>query len=201
MGVTRKLMDLMGRSDIPVARSTVRGVNPFPRLFRRDSLTVDHLPVLNQREPLRTQVVPEPGQRFMARTLLDAPAPVTVLVTGPLTTVAAALDAHPEVEDKATELVWMVGALDVAGNVDPHLDLLQDGSAEWNAYWDPMAVERVWSTRIPLVVCPLDLTNRVPVTPSSSGSSAAGGTARSSTLQVSATPWWCRISTTSSGTC
>ena len=35
VAATRKLLDLMGRSDIPVAESTVRGLNPFPRIFRR----------------------------------------------------------------------------------------------------------------------------------------------------------------------
>jgi len=40
VGATRKLLDLMGRSDLTVAESTVRGLNPFPRLFRRDTFTV-----------------------------------------------------------------------------------------------------------------------------------------------------------------
>src|SRR5919108_5951771 len=34
VNATRKILDLMGRSDIPVAESTVRGLNPFPRAFR-----------------------------------------------------------------------------------------------------------------------------------------------------------------------
>jgi purine nucleosidase len=38
-------------------------------------------------------------------------------------------------------------------------------TAEWNAYWDPFAVARVWRTGIPVTICPLDLTNQVPVTP------------------------------------
>jgi purine nucleosidase len=41
VGATRKLLALAGCSDVPVARSSVRGMNPFPRRFRRDSLTVD----------------------------------------------------------------------------------------------------------------------------------------------------------------
>jgi inosine-uridine nucleoside N-ribohydrolase len=161
---TRKLLDLVGRCDIPVARSTVRGVNPFPRRFRRDSLTVNHLPILNERESPRTSLVPQPGHEFMARLLLEASERVTMLVTGPLTTVAAALAAAPTIEEKIDEVVWMGGALDVAGNVDPMVEPGHDMSAEWNAYWDPSAVDCVWRTGLRLVVCPLDLTNRVPVT-------------------------------------
>jgi purine nucleosidase len=49
VSATRKILDLMGRSDVPVAASTVRGLNPFPVLFRRDSFAVDRLPILNEK--------------------------------------------------------------------------------------------------------------------------------------------------------
>jgi purine nucleosidase len=165
VSATRKLLGLLGRSSVTVAESTVRGLNPFPRLFRRDSFTVDLLPILNEQEDVRAPLAPESGQRFMARRLEEAPEPVTLLVTGPLTTVAAALDLAPAVEGKIQEIVWMGGALNAPGNVDPIIEGGQDMSAEWNAYWDPLAADRVWRTGIPVTICPLDLTNHVPVTP------------------------------------
>ncbi|MUL36810.1 nucleoside hydrolase [Gloeocapsopsis dulcis] len=162
VSATRKILDLM-RRNLPVAESTVRGINPFPRLYRRDSFIVDHLPILNQSE-VRTPSVPETGQEFMVRVLLDATEPVTLMVTGPLTTVAVALDTAPEIEAKIAKIVWMGGALNVPGNVEKSLEAGQDGSAEWNVYWDPIAAARVWETAIEIVMCPLDLTNTVPVT-------------------------------------
>lgn len=164
LSATRKILDLIGCSHVPVAESTVRGINPFPPLYRRDSFIVDHLPILNQNETIRTQLVAEPGQKFMVRVLRDAPVPVTLMVTGPLTTVATALDAAPEIEAKIKQIVWMGGALNVPGNVEKSLEAGQDGSAEWNVYWDPLAAARVWQTQIPITMCPLDLTNNVPVT-------------------------------------
>lgn len=161
---TRKILDLMGCSYVPVAESTVRGINPFPRLYRRDSLIVDHLPILNQSETIRTPLVPETGQEFMVRLLREAPEPVTLMVTGPLTTVAAALDTAPEIEAKIKQIVWMGGALNVPGNVEKSIEAGQDGSAEWNVYWDPVSAHQVWQTQIPIVMCPLDLTNSVPLT-------------------------------------
>ena len=163
VSATRKILDLMGRFDVPVAESTVRGVNPFPRLYRRDSFVVDHLPILNQSE-IRTQLTAETGQEFMVRVLRQAPEPVTLMVTGPLTTVAAALDQAPEIESKVKEIIWMGGALNVPGNVEKSIEAGQDGSAEWNAYWDPVAIQRVWQTQLAIILCPLDLTNNVPVT-------------------------------------
>lgn len=164
VSATRKILDLMGRSDIPVAASTVRGINPFPRLYRRDSFIVDHLPILNERETIQTPLLAETGQEFMVRVLKTAEQPVTLLVTGPLTTVAAALDMASEIERQIKEIVWMGGALNVPGNVEKSLEAGQDSSAEWNAYWDAIAAHRIWQTKIPIVLCPLDITNTVPVT-------------------------------------
>jgi purine nucleosidase len=165
VSATRKIMDLMGFSHIPVAESKVRGINPFPRLYRRDSLIIDHLPILNQKDFISTPLVTETGQDFMVRVLQEAPEPVTLMVTGPLTTVATALDQTPEIEAKIEKIVWMGGALNVPGNVEKSIEPGQDGSAEWNVYWDALSAARVWETEIQIIMCPLDLTNNVPVTP------------------------------------
>ena len=123
VSATRKILDLAGRWDIPVAESTVRGLNPFPRLFRRDSFTVDHLPVLNERDEIRTPLIAEPGQAFIARLLsgVDPAQPWTVLETGPLTTLAAALDQSPGIDSRIREIIWMGGALDVRRGVKVRL--------------------------------------------------------------------------------
>lgn len=165
LNVTRKILDLLECSQVPVAESTVRGINPFPAAYRRDSVIIDNFPILNERETIDTPLLKESGQAFMVRMLQHASEPVTLMVTGPLTTVAAALDQAPEIETKIQEIVWMGGALTVAGNVEKAFAPEHDGSAEWNVYWDPIAAARVWQTQIPIVVCPLDVTNNVPLTP------------------------------------
>ena len=164
VSATRKILDLMKSSHIPVALSTVRGINPFPRLYRRDSFIVDHLPILNQNETISTPLLTQSGQDFMIQVLRDAPLPVTLIVTGPLTTVAIALDKAPEIEAKIQKIVWMGGALNVGGNVEKSLEAGQDGSAEWNVYWDPISAARIWESKIEIIMCPLDLTNNVPLT-------------------------------------
>lgn len=164
VSATRKIIDLMGFSHVPVAESTVRGINSFPRLYRRDSFIVDHLPILNQNDFVQTPLVAQTGQEFMIKVLREAPAPVTLMVTGPLTTVAVALDQAPDIEAKIAKIVWMGGALNVPGNVEKGLEAGQDGSAEWNVYWDAISAAQVWQTQIEIIMCPLDLTNNVPVT-------------------------------------
>ncbi|MGH2682504.1 MAG: nucleoside hydrolase [Actinomycetota bacterium] len=158
---TRKILDLAGRSNVAVAGGTLEGPNPFPFSWRLDCLKVNDLPVLNQRPEMAAPVSSLPGQEFLAGTLMGAPEPVTLLVTGPLTNLAWALDKIPGVEEKVKELVFMGGALEVEGNVQ---EPGRDGSAEWNVYWDPPAAKRVFDSRIPITMFPLDVTNQVPVT-------------------------------------
>jgi purine nucleosidase len=164
VSASRKICDLAGRPDVPVARSRVRGLNPFPIEARRDSFSVDILPVLNEHDEVATALAAEPGERWLARVLSQAPRPVTVLCTGPLTTIAAAVRDAPDVEAKVERVVWMGGALRVPGNVDPWKEGGQDGSMEWNVYWDPPAAAEVFASSVPIVLCPLDLTNRVRMT-------------------------------------
>jgi purine nucleosidase len=116
ISVTRKFLDLMGCHHIPVAESTVRGINPFPALYRRDSLIMDNFPILNQEDTIKTILVLETGQEFMVRTLNAASEAVTLMITGPLTTVATALEIDPTIEGKIKEIVWMGGALNVSGS-------------------------------------------------------------------------------------
>jgi purine nucleosidase len=164
VSATRKILDLMASSHIPVAQSTVRGINPFPYLYRRDSFIVDHLPILNQSETINTPLVAQSGQDFMIQVLREASAPVTLMVTGPLTTVAVAIDTAPDITAKIQKIVWMGGALHVPGNVEKNWEPGNDGTAEWNVYWDAVSAARVWNTQIEIIMCPLDLTNNVPVT-------------------------------------
>jgi purine nucleosidase len=159
---TRKILRLAGHPTVPVAAGTLEGLNPFPHLFRVDSLRVDAMPVLNRGPEPPGPPDDEAGQQLLARTILAAGAPVTLVMTGPLTNLAWTLDRHPGVEAHIDELVLMGGALDVPGNVrqEGH-----DGSAEWNIYWDPTAAGRVWDSDLAITLFSLDATDQVPVTP------------------------------------
>lgn len=164
VSATRKILDLMERPDIPVAASTVRGLNPFPTEFRKTSYQIDNLPILNTKEEIRTRLVEENGQTFMARLLQEAPQPVVLLEVGPLTTLVEALKIDPQIKSKIDTLLWMGGALNVPGNVVPYLCPDADGTAEFNVYWDPMAATEIWQSDIATVICPLDITDTVPLT-------------------------------------
>ncbi len=164
VSVSRKILDLMGCNQVTVAQSTVRGANPFPADFRRDCTIINNFPILNELEAISTPLAAITGQKFVIQQLQSASQPVTIMVTGPLSTIASAIALEPTIIDQIAEIVWMGGALTVSGNVEKVFALEHDGTAEWNAFWDPIATKQIWDTKVPLTLCPLDLTNTVPVT-------------------------------------
>ncbi len=161
VSATQKILRFFGRSEIELSEGALHGVNPFPRTWRAQTYAIDALPILNDSAGALTPPVAEPGHQFLARKLRQAAAPLTILVTGPVTNLAAALIAEPELTAKIEELVWMGGALNVPGNVR---DYEHNGRAEWNAYWDPPATYNLWQSQAPITLFPLDATNQVPVT-------------------------------------
>ncbi|MEM7590080.1 MAG: nucleoside hydrolase [Cyanobacteria bacterium P01_A01_bin.83] len=165
VNVSRKILDLIGSHQVAVAASTVRGINPFPADFRRDCTIIDNFPLLNESESITTPLAAVPGDQFIVQQLKKATQHVTLMVTGPLTTVASAIASEPSIIKQIESIVWMGGALTVAGNVEKVYALEHDGSAEWNVFWDPVAAKQIWDTSIPVTLCPLDLTNNIPVTP------------------------------------
>lgn len=160
VSATQKILRWAGRSDIEVAKGRLHGVNAFPSEWRAAPYAVDALPMLNDSDAPLGVALDEPGDVYLARKLREATSPITLLITGPVSNLTAVLDAEPALADRIEEVVWMGGALHVTGNVRTHE---HDGSAEWNAFWDPPAVERLWRTNVPITLVPLDATNLVPV--------------------------------------
>ena len=94
---------------------------------------------------------------FIVDTLLnEAPGSVTLCPLGPLTNVACALQAAPEIASRIQEIVLMGGAYFEVGNITP--------TAEFNIYVDPEAADIVFSSGIPITVMPLDVTHKALVT-------------------------------------
>lgn len=161
--VCRKLTDRFNtRGDkLEVAKSNSRAVNQFPEAWRTASYSFNSLPILNESGKMVTKEADQPAHLDMVTKLENATEPVTVVMTGPLTDLARALDAAPEIESKIEKLYWMGGSLDGHGNV---VQVNADGTQEWNAFWDPYAVERVLASNIPMEVIGLESSEELPLT-------------------------------------
>ncbi|WP_142344441.1 nucleoside hydrolase [Bacillus cereus] len=161
MSASRKIIDRFGKSNIEVAASNSRGKNPFPKDWRMHAFYVDALPILNESGKVVTPAAAKPAHHHIIETLLQTEGKTTLLFTGPLTDLARALYEAPIIEDKIERLVWMGGTFRTAGNVhEPE----HDGTAEWNSFWDPEAVARVWNANIIIDLVTLESTNQVPLT-------------------------------------
>ncbi|HFJ9284319.1 TPA: nucleoside hydrolase [Bacillus toyonensis] len=161
MSASRKIIDRFGKGNIEVAASNSRGKNPFPKDWRMHAFYVDALPILNEYGKVATPAAAKPAHYHLIETLLQTEGKTTLLFTGPLTDLARALYEAPIIEDKIERLVWMGGTFRTAGNVhEPE----HDGTAEWNSFWDPEAVARVWEAKIEIDLVTLESTNQVPLT-------------------------------------
>ena len=148
---SRMICELAGRSDIRVFAGR-------DRPLRRELVTAEHV---HGRTGLDGPDLPEPTMplqeqdavEFICETLRREPADaITLCPLGPLTNIAAALEADPAAARRAREIVLMGGAYFEVGNVTP--------AAEFNIYVDPEAAAAVFRSGIPIVVMPLDVTHK-----------------------------------------
>jgi inosine-uridine nucleoside N-ribohydrolase len=106
--------------------------------------------------------------------------PVTVLATGPLSNVSAALDrmSPRTLRDRLGRVVVMGGAFDVGGNLFGSTTAGFDNTQEVNMWIDPVAAGHVLATvpRARVSVVGLDATNHAPITPSFVEELGAGAT-------------------------
>ncbi|MFC3860251.1 nucleoside hydrolase [Deinococcus antarcticus] len=109
----------------------------------------------------------ESGVNALIRAAREYPGELTVLATGPLTNVAQALLADPNLPLR--EIVWMGGSTD-RGN--------HTAAAEFNAFADPEAADLVFASGLPVTMVGLNLTRQVVITPRDLAQLRAWGTER-----------------------
>jgi purine nucleosidase len=155
--VTNSLMlvELAGRPDIPVYRGSVR-----PMV--KDLITAEyvHGPTGLDGADLAPPTIEEaPGHAVdrIVEIVSGSDRPVTICTLGPLTNVALALVREPGIARNIDQIVTMGGGFFEGGNTTP--------AAEFNIYVDPHAAHVVFTSGIPIVLMPLDVTHKALTTP------------------------------------
>lgn len=146
----RSLVELAGRAELPVYAGC-------PRPLGRTGIAAEEahgtgglgdLVLPPPRHPPR----PEHGVFYLIEALRGAePSSITLCALGPLTNLAMALVAAPEIAGGIAELVVMGGG--THGNVT--------AAAEFNIYADPHAAALVFDSGVPITLVPLDVTESV----------------------------------------
>jgi purine nucleosidase len=162
-----KINTYIGAASMPLGLSRARGWNAFPWSYRTDCTKELGIPALAD-IPDNPAWPPYPDGDALLEKLLGECAPgVTMLVTCPLTPLATLLKRRPKLKDKIGQIIWMGGAIGVKGNLDPTTVPTPpcNPCAEWNAFWDPAAVDWIFRrTTCPIVQFPLDITDQAKIT-------------------------------------
>ncbi len=144
-----RVLDMVGRPDIPVAagadRPRVRELSTAASMHGDGGLA-GPLPVAPSRPPSSLTAV-----ELIAQVLTEASEPVTLVVTGPQTNAAAALESLPHLRDRIARIVFMGGAVDL-GNWTP--------AAEFNIWVDPEAADVVLGSGLDLTMIGLEVTHQ-----------------------------------------
>ncbi|MCR8669561.1 nucleoside hydrolase [Agrococcus sp. HG114] len=150
---TLRTLDALGRSDVPVYAGRAKPLVPRPYPFAPGrSSGLMHEATL----PLAAAgrgAAHEGAVDWIVSTLRAATEPITIVAVAPLTNIAAAVIAAPDIVEHVDELVIMGGGHEF-GNRTP--------AAEFNIYADPTAADVVFQAGFErTVVMPLDATHDV----------------------------------------
>ena len=144
-----RILALLDRTDVPVAAGAVqplvRALETAPEVHGVSGLDGADLP-----EPASAPR-PEGALEFLRATLAAAPAPVTLIPTGPLTNIALLLRTYPEIAAKIAHISLMGGGMR-QGNWTP--------AAEFNIWVDPEAARIVFRSGLPITMSGLDVTHK-----------------------------------------
>jgi len=148
-----RMVEIAGRTEIPVAAGAraplVRRLVTAAYAHGENGLGGAVFP-----EP-KTKPVAEPAAVLIRQIIGKFPGEVTLLTIGPLTNIATALNADPELAGMVRSLVMMGGSLS-GGNITP--------AAEFNVYVDPEAARIVFQSGIPVTMVGLDVTRKTSLT-------------------------------------
>jgi purine nucleosidase len=144
----RRIVDLAGRSDVPVYAGCERPM-------ARELVTSEHI---HGQTGLAGYELPEPikqleslhGVEFIIETVMSSESgTITLCHIGPLTNISTALVKEPRIAGRIREIVLMGGTRAEAGNITP--------SAEYNIYVDPEAADIVLKSDVAITITPLDV--------------------------------------------
>ncbi len=144
-----KLVELAGRSDIPVAKGA-----KYP--LQRRLITAE---AVHGKNGIGEVDLPPPSKKLDPRHAVDViidivqsnPGQITLVPLGPLTNIALAFLKEPSLPSMIPEIILMGGAI-AGGNASP--------AAEANIFNDPEAAKTVFNSGVPIIMVDLNATSQ-----------------------------------------
>lgn len=101
---------------------------------------------------------PHPSDKLVIDLVRQYPKEVTVIVMGPLTVLASAIDRDPELPLMVQRLICVGGSYREPGNAS--------AASEFHVFCDPLSARQVLRSGAPLTLLPLDVTRKLLFSPS-----------------------------------
>ena len=131
---TLKILELLGRTDIPVAAGAYR---PLVNEYNPPEYSIVHGydglgDMANPLPEPKISPIEKSAVQFMADTLRESEDPITLVPVGPLTNIATLILTHPELLHKIKEVVIMGGST-IKGNASPvaEANIIKDAEAAY----------------------------------------------------------------------
>jgi purine nucleosidase len=149
------LLEIAGRTEIPVAAGAAAPLaGPYrgavPDIHGHDGQG-DYGMAAPSGQPVASSAA-----KFLAERTAASPGEISIVALGPLTNLALALAAHPEIARHAAGIVGMGGNALAPGNATP--------AAEANILSDPEAADIVFGAGWPVTMVGLDVTHKALLT-------------------------------------
>lgn len=155
-----KILSLVNNQITPVYKGC-------PRPLISKLVTAEHVHGESGLDTGSGNALPEPQNlpeeehavNYILNTLKEHPKDeITLVATGPLTNLGAALALDPETFNRAKRIVLMGGAGFEPGNITP--------AAEFNIFVDPHAAQSIFESGLEIYMFGLDVTHQMIITPS-----------------------------------
>ncbi len=160
---TLRILQLLNYKKIPVSCGPTTALGYGHTISEKIRINSDRL--LDMPLPkLKRKPYPRSATQLLITTLKSSTRKTNILAIGSLTIIAKALLKNPTIKHKIGTIYFMGGAINVKGNLASVMPKTRNTRAEWNIYFDPLAVDIVFQSGIPIVLIPLDATNQVPIT-------------------------------------
>lgn len=148
--IALKLLQLAGRSDIPVIVGEEEPISENKRALR---LGVEGKGILTPQDD-KLEVTPGNAVDFIMSKASASKKGLTIITIGALTNVAVAIKKEPDIKQGIKELVLMGGIIsppEINGKKVPY-------DTEYNFTCDPEATRIVFESGIPITLVPIDIT-------------------------------------------
>jgi inosine-uridine nucleoside N-ribohydrolase len=141
-----KLLHYAGRPDVPVAAGEAGRALPIEQCHWADGFS-------------SSMITKQPAVDFLAERIERRPEEIILLAVGPLTNVARLVSRYPATAKKLKQLVMM------GGSINRGYEPGSPPAAEVNIARDVGAAQAVFSTGLPILMVPLDVTAMIELDP------------------------------------